>query len=281
MVSTPTTPDRPEDLDDPTGVRALLAGLPDPGPMPTHLVDRINASIAAEQEARGGTRVVTLAERRRPWRRIGLAAAAAAVAAVAVPALVMGTGSGGVLASLGGSRQSSADARALSAQADSGSVQSRAEGSAGSVQPGAGATPGATDSGGAGTDSGYAAGGKRVAATPWGGVLSIYRSNTAYTSTGFTRQVRAFVDHPGSTLQPLAAESPTVGPAGTPIGLQPCLDALHLQPAARVMADLATFDGTPAVVVVASSGTVRTAFAMRRTCTAGHTSPLVGPVTVP
>jgi len=102
VVSTPTTPDRPEDLDDPTGVRALLAGLPDPGPMPTHLVDRINASIAAEQEARGGTRVVSLAERRRPWRRIGLAAAAAAVAAVAVPALVMGTGSGGVLASLGG-----------------------------------------------------------------------------------------------------------------------------------------------------------------------------------
>ena len=272
MVSTPTTPDRPEDLDDPTGMRALLAGLPDPGPMPSHVVDRINASIAAEQESRAGTRVVSLAERRRPWRRLGLAAAAVAVAAVAVPALLTGTGPGGVLASLSGSAgQSSSAAGALSQEAGSG-AQDLAGGSAG---PSAGSSAGST-AGAAGDGS---AADKRMAA-PAGGV-TIYQTNTAYTAKGFPRQVQAFIDRPGSPLAPLAAESPSIGPAGTPIGLEPCLDALHLEPATRVMADLATFEGTQAVVLVVSSDTGQTAFAVRRSCTAGHTSPLAGPVSLP
>ena len=93
--------------------------------------------------------------------------------------------------------------------------------------------------------------------------------------------MQAFVDQPGHPLAPLAAESPSIGPAGTAVGLEPCLDALHLEPASRVMADLATFEGSQAVVLVVSSGTGQTAFAVRRTCTAGHTSPLAGPVSLP
>jgi hypothetical protein len=268
VVSTPTTPDRPdrpEDLDDPTGIRALLASLPDPGPMPARLVDRINASIAAEQEARAGTAVASLEQRRRPWRRIGLVAAAAAVAAVAVPALVTGTGPGSVLASLNGSRPSSAAAGAAS-----GSSQLRSDASGGSAASGAESTSRAGDTGSA-ADKRYAA--------PRGAV-TVYRSNTAYTARGFTAQVQAFIDHPGSPLAPLAAESPSTGPVGTPMGLQPCLDALHLEPASRVMADLGTYDGTQAVVLVVSTDTGQTAFALRRSCTAGNTSPLVGPVTL-
>ncbi|WP_217995837.1 hypothetical protein, partial [Kribbia dieselivorans] len=37
---------RPED---PSDIAALLAGLPDPGPVPSDLMDRINASLATER----------------------------------------------------------------------------------------------------------------------------------------------------------------------------------------------------------------------------------------
>lgn len=268
MVSTPTTPDRPEDLDDPTGVRALLAGLPDPGPMPDHLVARINASIAAEQEARAGSAVVSLDTRRRPWRRLGLAAAAAAVAAVAVPALLTGSGPGGMLASLSGSSSGSA-ASSSAAGTTQESAARAAQDSTGGAGGGAAASPDRPQRPPAGT-----------AAAP-GGAVSVHASHAAYTSTGFAAQAAAFAAHPGATLAPMAAESPSVGPAGTPLGLQPCLGALHVDSSMRVMADLATFDGMPAVVFVVSTDTGRTAYAMQRTCTTGHTSLLGGPVELP
>ncbi|MDO5502110.1 MAG: hypothetical protein Q4G67_02940 [Actinomycetia bacterium] len=47
-------PGSPDDDVDPTGVRAILAGLPDPGPMPADLIERINASLATEQSERAG-----------------------------------------------------------------------------------------------------------------------------------------------------------------------------------------------------------------------------------
>ena len=44
---------RPSDDDlDPTGVRALLANLPDPGPMPDELMNRISQSLELEQQRR-------------------------------------------------------------------------------------------------------------------------------------------------------------------------------------------------------------------------------------
>lgn len=43
----------PDDID-PTGMRAILSALPDPGPMPADLVDRITASLAAEQAGGSG-----------------------------------------------------------------------------------------------------------------------------------------------------------------------------------------------------------------------------------
>ncbi|WP_203230470.1 hypothetical protein, partial [Segeticoccus rhizosphaerae] len=38
--------------EDPTGVRALLSSLPEPGPMPPELVARITASLEREQQER-------------------------------------------------------------------------------------------------------------------------------------------------------------------------------------------------------------------------------------
>ncbi|GAA1171772.1 hypothetical protein GCM10009584_10870 [Ornithinimicrobium humiphilum] len=86
--------------DDPTGIRALLSALPDPGPMPADLVERIEARLAVEQEHRtrsaaGGLAarsdsVIDLAaerSRRRPGRTVamlGVAAAGLLVATVTI-----------------------------------------------------------------------------------------------------------------------------------------------------------------------------------------------------
>ncbi|MGA8045636.1 MAG: hypothetical protein WCA30_05145 [Dermatophilaceae bacterium] len=48
----PHTPGPGDEEHDPTGVRALLASLPDPGPMPPELIHRISESLAAEQNGR-------------------------------------------------------------------------------------------------------------------------------------------------------------------------------------------------------------------------------------
>ena len=110
---TPRDPDRratPDDRaaeHDPTGVRALLAGLPDPGPMPEHLVRRIEARLEVEQAHRsagehpiGGhaDRVVDLAaarSQRRPGRTLAVLGAAAAGLIVTTVALTQTVGSGG------------------------------------------------------------------------------------------------------------------------------------------------------------------------------------------
>lgn len=240
------------ELDDPTGVRALLGALPAPGPMPADLVDRITASIAAEQAARAGAPVVALESRRRlRWQRLGLAAAAAAIAVVALPA-VLSSGPASWLASLSPIQHGS--------EASSGAAASLR------------ASPVAPSSGAAGQNGGSVAG---TVAAP-----RIYASGTAYTRAAFPQQVRAFLAHPGTPLAPLAAESPAIGPAGTPTGLAPCLAMLRLDPAAQVSADVAGFDGQPAVVVVVHTVTAQIAYAVDRRCTTGTGGVLTGPLHV-
>lgn len=103
--------DHDRDDVDPTGIRHLLAGLPDPGPMPEDLVRRIEARLKVEHAAREhgpahplgrhADRVVDLATergRRRPGRTLawlGAAAAGLVVTATVVPQLVGGADSGG------------------------------------------------------------------------------------------------------------------------------------------------------------------------------------------
>lgn len=107
----PAPPDRDPDEPDTTGIRELLAGLPDPGPMPDDLVARIEARLAQERSAQEqGTppapsapvpqdhRVLDLAterNRRRPGRTLvwlGAAAAGLVATAAVVPQLVDGLG---------------------------------------------------------------------------------------------------------------------------------------------------------------------------------------------
>ncbi|RNI19644.1 hypothetical protein [Flexivirga caeni] len=92
-----TTP--PEDFEnDPTGMRDLLRSLPDPGPMPPEVADRITAALVLEQQQRASSDHSNVTPLTRPDRPAGTArpasrkwlqvvgglVAAAAVAAVAV-----------------------------------------------------------------------------------------------------------------------------------------------------------------------------------------------------
>lgn len=92
----------PEAEDDPTGIRRLLAGLPDPGPMPDDVVQRITQRLAAEQESRSPAGNVTplwgTDEGPSRARVIGMlgGAAAAVVVGVVVLQSIVGDTSGGL-----------------------------------------------------------------------------------------------------------------------------------------------------------------------------------------
>ena len=251
MVSTPPVPSgRPEDRDDPTGIRALLAGLGDPGPMPADLVDRINASIAAEQQARAGNdhTVVPLRRRRSSWPRIGLVAAAVAAVAVAVPAM-LGTGPGELMASLSGTGSASSADSAAGSEA----------GSAPSVEP----------------ESVLPDAGSRASSAT--GPVALATSGTAYTSAGLTTQARSVLDRAAAG----SSDSQLKDTATNELALRACLTALGVATWMPVSADAGTFDGRPAVVAVVSSDTGQSVYAVDPDCDATHATAMVGPVPLP
>ena len=256
MVSTPPVPPGGSDDLDPTGIRALLSALPDPGPMPSELVDRIHASIAAEQAARESSSVVPLRTRRWGWQHVGAIAAAAAVIGLAVPALLTGTGPGDVVASLTG-RNSAADTASGSAA----SLQERSEaGAPAANQP----TPSAPVD-------------QRARSSV--GPVALGASGTAYTTPGLATQARTRF----ATALDSAASAPKAlraGAADTEAGLRACLTAVGVQAWMPVQGDLATLDGAPAVIALVSDDTGQTVYAVSPDCDATHPAVLAGPVPV-
>jgi hypothetical protein len=254
VVSTPPVPPGGSDDLDPTGIRALLSSLPDPGPMPADLVDRINASIAAEQAARQHPSVVPMRTRRWGWQHVGAVAAAAAVIGLGLPALLTGTGPGDVMASLSG-RGSAAD----SASGSAASLTDRSEAGAPATQ----AVPSADQRAGAAV-----------------GAVALGASGTAYTTAALATQARArlstALDSAASAAKPLGA-----GAADTESGLRACLTALGVQAWVPVHGDVATLDGAPAVVALVGAGTGQTVYAVSPDCDASHPSVLAGPLPLP
>lgn len=237
-------PGPPDPEDDPTGMRALLSSLPDPGPMPEDLVTRITASLAAERE--GHAPVEPIAHRRRPlWRTAGLAAAAVAVIGIGGTSLLTSTAPGdlGALFGNGGGDTSSAAGEAAT------------------------------------RDSGGGVGGERPQSSTV--AMSVHHSNTAYTSAALADQANTLLADPGETLGPNDPESPGIGPIGTETGLRSCLAALTSEAFAQVTADLGTYEGTPAAVLVLTTDTGHTAYVVKRSCTTGHPDVLAGPTPLP
>ncbi|GGB90376.1 hypothetical protein N798_03995 [Knoellia flava TL1] len=255
-----------DDESDPTGMRELLRGLPDPGPMPDDLVARIRSSLAELPAAHAvpaadaaapavsrGTRTGTDSDRPSWWARTGPRLAVAA--AVLLGGGAVASGQLGLLATSSDNASTSADS----------SVGGRAdEGAAGS------------DSGSTTPESLQTAPVMRQTVP---GPVVVTMSGRRYTTASFAAQVSSTT---GSTpTGPLAAESPGIGPIGTEIGVRSCLVALGLPEETGARVDLAPFDDEPAAVVVVTHGGGRTAYAVGRDCSIGNPSLLAGPVELP
>lgn len=253
VVSTPPGPrDRPDHEPDPTGIRDLLSSLPDPGPMPADLVDRINASIAREEAGRSGRSVVVPLRRRSMWPRVAVAAAAVAVIGVGVPAL------------LGGGGNPVTTAFSELAQDDS-AGDSAAAGSAGPTE----ARPTLSDP--------VTTAQPETRSARRDGEVSLLVSGTAYTSAGLAVQAQRVGAASGTGSG--ASDALTSGaPAATDRGLRACLHALGVEDWQPVKGDLATFDGQQAVVAVVDSDTGQTVWVVPPDCTAASPRALAGPV---
>jgi hypothetical protein len=118
------------------------------------------------------------------------------------------------------------------------------------------------------------------------GGLHIQLSTTAYDAANLAAEARRLLDSPGQPIRDLAAEAPSIGPIATPIGLESCLEAIGALDASSpspeaVSADVATYDGRPAVVVVVTRGGASTAWAVERSCTTGSPGVLKDATPVP
>ncbi len=229
---------------DPTGMRDLLAHLPEPGPMPADLVSRINASLAREAQSGGlagsGRHAVLPLEpprrSRRRWQVLGVAAAVVGV--LGLGGLALNTLPSGVEASFG--------------------------------------LAGASDDSGA-ADSGGADSGARAESSLTEGAM-VVMSGHSYTSQGLDDEAATLLDSDPGAFPPVGGEG--VGALGTPDGARACADALGVPEGALLMVDVATVDGAPGAVLVATSRGVNTAYAVQRSCSPASPGMLAGPVTV-
>ncbi len=253
---------------DPTGMRALLASLPEPGPMPDDLVARISAALAVEaQRGDGIDQLWSLDGHAAPSRpagddgdtpdagaqvvplrrRLGLRHLAVAASVVAV------LGLGGFL------------------------VKSLP----GDVMAAFGTNAGSADSAAVAEDSPAAAAGGRqalVAPAAGSGDVVVVMSGVDHAADRLDVTARELDDGTLDPIADLSAESPSLGPIATPIGARACATALGIPADAGILVDISEVDGVSAAVLVVHSGAGRAAWAVDRSCTTGNTGLIRGPV---
>lgn len=232
-------------------VRTLLAGAADPGPMPDGVSERISAALLEAARLRVDP---------------GPLAASRAGSDPADPANPADTSHGSVLALPTRANRPKPIYLVAAVAAAAAVVAVGASALHVTKRPNGAAVIGDTFGAGASTTP------SSPPSTPSG--LHIQLSTTAYTAANLAGRARELLDRPGEPIRDLAAESPAIGPIATPIGLEACLEEIGALSAADpapdgVSADLATFDGRPAVVVVVTRAGASTAWAVERSCTTG------------
>ena len=251
ITHNPADPTDPSWDDDPTGVHDLLSALPQPAPMPGYLVERINASLAAEQAQRteapsttaGASVTPLLSSTRRRAGRIAVAVAGAAAAVALFAAIGSNLFQPGRSTTAGGSASAPITSRA----ATGGQALSGTEDKAGRE------------------------GANAPVATP--ALVQIRVSGTRYTPATFVNQARDLQGAAIDPSQPPAAQYAEAGPTATTPGFIDCLNAIGAGGAQMVRADLAFYEGRPAVIIVATTNGARTAYAVGRQCS--HTDAAV------
>lgn len=245
---------------DPTGMRDLLASLPDPGPMPDDLVARITAALAEESRAASGSptpdagNVVPLRPRRGGLRHLGVAAAVVTAIGLGGVALTAWPGSltAQLNASSGADAESGVAAGAAESQDESGSADKGGADLSAPLDP---------------DDS-----------TPQ---VVVTMSGIDHDSATLGQSVRVLEAAAVAPITPLAAESPGIGPIATAIGARSCADALGVSPTAGLVVDVSEVDGVPAAVLVVDDEGERTAYAVSRSCTPGSPAVIAGPISLP
>lgn len=255
---TPRSPHGESADDDPTGVRALLAALPDPGPMPADLVERITRRLHEEAQARpldqpqapdrttaarldSSATITPLVRRRSP-----LQVAIASLGSVAAVAMI-----GLIIASIPHSPQGSAS---------SGAAMQTSTKSLASTKTPAGSS---AHSSGAAPHSAYVS-------------IRTVATGHAYTPASFVAQA--------SSLTPVSGPQPALGTgtSSTTTALAGCVHAVEstTQAAAptSVVVDRASYAGAPALILVLRRGTSLVGYAVARSCSAQVPHILHGPV---
>lgn len=267
MVGSRPDSDLPDDELDPTGVRAMLANLPDPGPMPEDLVARISQSLQLEQERRAepareetGPAPISLdaeRRRRRPGRTVlwlGGAAAVAMVATVSVNQLFDDGSDSGV----------SAQAPARNA--------SDAGGDAGAPAPAAEDSESAADEDSS-TDGGSLAEAEDGAESPQseadaadGAEVQTLSGTVSLTSTDVAAQVQEWL-----SAEPAAGDTSWTTPQ-----VNDCIERQDLDTsrAEQVLVASATWSAEPAMVLVARADRGGMAWVLTPDCDAVLTGPL-------
>jgi hypothetical protein len=246
--------------DDPTGMRRLLAALPDPGPMPEDLTARILAAIASEAAARpmSAEPVVPAVPRshqavvtpitHRSRHRGGSPASLRWLAAAAAVG-VIGAGGFGVVRMLAhGLSGSATGGAALSSPAAGQSENPERASDTSSTSPALGPGP----------------------------AVKVASSGTDYTAAGLADQAA-----------PLLRAEDSVGSVGdrpeiaTPERAQACAKALGVGVITELRVDNARFQGEPAAVLLVKGASGWQAYAVPLTCGDGtRVTALAGPVPV-
>jgi hypothetical protein len=272
IVNKPHSPlgsEQPRD-DDPTGVHALLSSLPHPDPMPEHLVERINASLAAEQAQRAAgmssgpaTPMVAVRAHRRSRLVFAVAGAAAAVVVVAVVSSITLSGSQ--------TTETSVSAAIASASSSTDNSMEAAPGADAKAPTVAGGQPSSAAQSNAAAKRGFSSSEKLVAAgvAVRGSVLQIRLSGTHYTEADFPAQARTL----RSAARAQFLSAPSIGPASTTDWVRECMRAIGAREIQVIEADFALYEDRPAVVVVGVANGTPLAYVVAPECS--HAYPAV------